>query len=204
MGVPEGLEVALNEATVVGLRAEPDRVVSLLLHVLALPEEGPPEPDTRRALVLSGVSRVRVLLRHDVPGEVDYGPPLPLADLAAVEEFFASLTRTGDLYGWEFVDAPDLCADWPAEVSLDLTLGPRADDTHSLYWFNECGRGDESFCIEGVVEFTDVAARYADGTPLPVEDFVAAGHRWWEAFRSHDPRVSPAAQQAQPQSPSWR
>jgi hypothetical protein len=204
VGVPDDLEVALNEATVVGLRAEQGRAVSLLLHVLALPEDGPPDPDTRRALVLSGVSRVRVLLRHDVPGQVDYGPALPLADLAAVEAFFASLTRTGDLYGWEFLDAPDLRADWPDEVSLDLTLGPPADGTHSLYWFNECGTADESFCIEGLVEFTDVAARRADGTPVPVEDFVAAGRRWWEAFHSGDPRVSPAAQRAQPRSPSWR
>lgn len=202
MGVPDGLEVALNEATVVGLRAEPGRAVSLLLHVLALPEEGPPDPDTRRALVLSGVSRVRVLLRRDVPGEVDYGPALPLAGFAAVEEFFASLTWTGDLYGGEFLDAPDLHADWPPEVSLDLTLGAPAAGTHSLYWFNECGTAEGAFCIEGLAEFTDVTARRADGTPVP--DFVTDGRRWWEAFRSGDPRVSVAAQQALPPSPTWR
>ena len=204
MAVPDELEVALNEATVAGLRAEPGAAVSLLLHVLALPEEGPPDPDTRRALVFSGVSRVRVLLRRDVPGEVDYGPALRLADLAAVEEFFASLTRTGDLYGWEFLDAPDLVADWPPEVSLDLTLGPAGAGTRSLYWFNECGTADGSFCIEGLVEFTDVAARRADGTPLAIEDFVADGRRWWDAFHGGDPRVSPAAQRALPASPSWR
>ncbi|MGH3763509.1 hypothetical protein, partial [Actinophytocola sp.] len=194
MGVPGDLEVALNEATVVGLRAEPGRAVSLLLHVLALPEEGPPDPDTRRALVLSGVSRVRVLLRRDIPGEVDYGPAVPLADLAAVEEFFASLTHTGDLYGWEFLDAPDLVADWPAEVSLELMLADAVVGTHSLYWFNECGTPDGSFCIEGLVEFTDVTARHADGTPVPIEEFVADGRRWWQAFRTGDPRVVPAAQ----------
>ncbi len=204
MAVPADLEVALNEATVAGLRLETGDAVSLLLHVLALPESGPPDPDTRRALVLSGVSRVRVLLRRDVPGEVDYGPALPLADLAAVEEFFASLSRTGDLYGGEFLDAPDLVADWPPAVSLDRTLGAATPETHSLYWFNECGTADDSFCIEGLVEFTEVAARRADGTPLPVEEFVAAGRRWWAAFRGGDPRVSPAAQQALPAPPPWR
>jgi hypothetical protein len=204
MAAPADLEVALNEATVAGLRLESGDAVSLLLHVLALPESGPPDQDTRRVLVLSGVSRVRVLLRRDVPGEVDYGPALPLADLAAVEEFFASLSRTGDLYGGEFLDAPDLVADWPAAVSLDLTLGAVAPETHSLYWFNECGTADGSFCLEGLVEFTGVAARRADGTPLPVEELVADGRRWWAAFRGGDPRVSPAAQQALPASPSWR
>jgi hypothetical protein len=204
VALPGDLEMALNEATVAGLRAEPDAAVSLLLHVLALPEEGPPDPDTRRALVFSGVSRVRVLLRHDEPGEVDYGPALPLADLAAVEEFFASLSRTGDLYGWEFLDAPDLVADWPAEVSLDLLLGPAVAGTHSLYWFNECGAPGGSFCVEGLVEFTDMSARHADGAALAIEDFVADGRRWWQAFRAGDPRVAPAAQRARPAPPSWR
>jgi hypothetical protein len=176
----------------------------LLLHVLALPEAGPPDPDTRRALVLSGVSRVRVLLRRDEPWQVDYGPALPLADLAAVESFFASLTRTGDLYGGEYLDAPDLRADWPPAVSLDLTPGPAGPGTRSLYWFNECAVGDESFCIEGVVDFTEVAVRRADGTPVPVEDFVTAGRRWWQAFRSGDPRVTPEAQRASAASPPWR
>lgn len=204
MGVPDGLEVALDEATVAGLRAEPGGAVALLLHVLALPKVDPPDPDTRRALVLSGVSRARVLLRRDVPGQVDYGPALPLTDLAAVEAFFASLTRTGDLYGGQFLDAPELCADWPPEVSLDLTSGPAGAGTRALYWFNECAVGDEEFCIEGVVEFTGVAVRHADGTPLPVEEFVADGRRWWQAFRAGDPRVSPAAQRALPAPPSWR
>jgi hypothetical protein len=145
-----------------------------------------------------------VLLRRDQPGEVDYGPALPLADLAAVEEFFASLARTGDLYGWEFLDAPDLVADWPAEVSLDLVWGDASAETHSLYWFNECGTADGSFCLEGLVEFVDVAARRADGTPLPIEDFVADGRRWWEAFRGSDPRVSAAVQRALPTPPPWR
>jgi hypothetical protein len=204
VAVPDELEVALNEATVAGLRIEPGAVVSLLLHVLALPEQGPPDPDTRRALVFTGVSRVRVLLRRDVPGEVDYGPALPLADLAAVEEFFASLTRTGDMYGAEFLDAPDLVADWPTEVSLSLSLGPVVVGTRSLYWFNECGTDDGSFCIEGLVEFTDVTARHADGTPLAIEDFVADGLRWWQAFRTGDKRVSSQAQRALPESPTWR
>jgi hypothetical protein len=29
------------------------------------------------------------------------------------------------------------------------------------------------------VEFTDVTARRADGTPLAIGDFVADGLRWW-------------------------
>jgi hypothetical protein len=204
VGVPDGLEVALDEATVVGLRAEPDGAVALLLHVLALPEEGPPHTDTRRALVLSGVSRLRVLLRRDEPAEVDYGPALPLPDLTAVEDFFASLTRSGDLYGGEYLDAPDQRADWPPEVSLDMRQDPPARETHTLYWFNECAAGDETFCIEGEAEFTALTVRHADGTPLPTEQFIAEAQRWWHAFHTGDPRVSAAAQQTLRPSPRWR
>ena len=205
MGVPDDLEVALNEATVAGLRASGSgAAVSLLLHVLALPEAGPPDPDTRRALVFAPVSRMRVLLRRDEPGEVDYGAAVPLADLAAVEEFFGLLTRSGDLYGWEFVDAPDLVADWPAEVSLEVRFGEPGAETHSLYWFNECATAAGPFCIEGVVDFADVSVQRADGNPMPLADFIGDGRRWWEAFRTNDPRVSPAAQRAQPPSPAWR
>jgi hypothetical protein len=200
--VPDDLEVALNEATVAGLRVTGDEV-RLLLHVLALPAEGPPDPDTRRALVFAPVSRVRVLLRRDEPGEVDYGPAVPLADLAAVADFFASLTRTGDLYGWEFVDAPDLVADWPPEVSLDLNLGEPTAETHTLYWFNECGAGADQFCIEGQIEFEDVSVERADGTPMPMPDFIADGRRWWKAFSTNDPRVTHTAQRARPPSPPW-
>ncbi|WP_370964816.1 hypothetical protein [Amycolatopsis sp. cg9] len=86
------LNEALNEATVAGLRLRPDGSVAVLLHVLALPEAGPADPDTRRALilsgvskVLSGVSKVRVLLRRERPtASPRYGPAIPLADSANV------------------------------------------------------------------------------------------------------------------------
>lgn len=184
----DGLDRALNEATVAGLRPRPDGSVALLLDVLALPENGPADPDTRRALVLSGVSRVRVLLRRELDG-----PPIPLADFDAVAAFFASAALHNSMYGWKFLDAPELIDDWPEVVSLDVRpgVGPSA---HSLYWFNECGiavepGGYQPYCIEGTVDFETVAVERSDGTPMSVEDFTAAGKRWWDGFYSGDPRA---------------
>lgn len=190
------MEVALNEADVVGIRmGNAPAVVDVLLHVLALPSEGPIDPDPRRVLQLHGVGELLVLLRHD--SAIDgYGPPQPLRDLDAVEEFFASLSRVDAMYGWRFFDEPSLVADWPSDVSLRLDLGGAPG--HTFYWFAECWRGEgnhvESFCLEGTSRDQPRALR-ADRTEQAVDDFVADGHRWWEALRALDPRLSTEAQQ---------
>ncbi|ONI91015.1 hypothetical protein ALI144C_02000 [Actinosynnema sp. ALI-1.44] len=175
--VVEDLNEALNEATVTGLRLRPDGSVAILLHVLALPEHSPVDPDTRRALILSGASAVRVLLRRERPAESPrYGPAIPLRDFDAVEEFFASIAVSGSMYGWEFLDSPNLTKDWPSMISLDHPQELTAA-AHSLYWFNECGLpasdGYLSHCIEGVVDFTDLAVERFDGSPSSLA---------WEGF----------------------
>ncbi|WP_030435726.1 hypothetical protein [Actinoplanes subtropicus] len=72
-----GLETALNEAEVLGLRAAPsDLAGELLLHVCAQPEDGSPDPDPRRILRLLNATRLRVLLREERPD--GYGPAIPL------------------------------------------------------------------------------------------------------------------------------
>jgi len=52
-------DMTLNEADVLGLRLEPsDAWCDLLLHVVALPESGPIDPDARRILRLSADARL--------------------------------------------------------------------------------------------------------------------------------------------------
>ena len=95
--------------------------------------------DTPRMLVSSEPSRVRVLLRRDRTGLEAYGPVVPLPDVESVDEFFASLSRSDSMYGWRFLDEPELIDDWPTLVSLDLVLAS-TPARHSLYWFNELVR----------------------------------------------------------------
>ncbi|MGO1052366.1 hypothetical protein [Crossiella sp. CA198] len=198
------VETALNEADVLGLRIGPSaQWCELLLHVLALPETGPIDPDARRILRLNAPARVRVLLRKSLP-DGGFGPVLPLVDLAAVEEFFAGLTWSGQMYGWRFLDEPSLTEDWPAEPSLTVHCGP-GTGPRELYWFNECGRADGAYCIEGTVTFEDLTVLRADGTPVPIEEFTADGRRYWQALNSRDERLSDAAQRvAQTGTPGWR
>jgi hypothetical protein len=67
------LDVALDVAEVAGIRADPaGRRVQLLLHVLALPGDGPAERDSRRAVVLSVCPRSEILARAE-SGKGRYG-----------------------------------------------------------------------------------------------------------------------------------
>lgn len=110
----------------------------LLLHILALPETGPIDPDAHRVLPLTSPARVQVLLRQDRrPG---FGPVIPLFGLDAVEDFFATLSWSGPMYGWKFPRRPVATGDWPAHPSLCIDVRSVAG-SHSLFWFNECGRG---------------------------------------------------------------
>jgi hypothetical protein len=64
----DDVDMALNEADVLGLRLEPCGAwCDLLLHVVALPESGPIDPDARRILRLSVDARlIRVDLQEHV------------------------------------------------------------------------------------------------------------------------------------------
>lgn len=156
------LEAALNESDVVGVRLDPAEAhVDVLLHVIALPESGPLIKDGRRIMRLTRPSELRFLLRRDPIGEqAATQPAIPLADAAAVEDFFDSLAWGDSIYGWRFFDEPSLTTDWPPEPSLRIAVRPDAG-AHSFYWFNEGGVErdgvTESFCIEGTIAFDDLA-----------------------------------------------
>ncbi|MFC7359068.1 hypothetical protein [Nocardioides astragali] len=206
----ERLETALNESDVVGVRLDPAGAhVDVLLHVLALPESGPLTKDGRRIMRLMRPADLRFLLRRDPVGEQAAAQPaIPLADEAAVEDFFESLAWGGSVYGWRFFDDPGLTRDWSADPSLRISIRS-GGGAHSFFWFNECGvEGDgdtESFCIEGTVTFDDLVVLDAAEHEIPIETFIADGVRQWDAFYGHDERLSLEAQsESQEGAPRWR
>lgn len=204
------LETALNESDFVGVRLEPSGDVDILLHVLSLPPSGPLPRDGRRVLRLTSAQELSFLLRADRGGEqLTEQQVIPLANLAAVEAFFASLAWGGSIYGWRFFDDPELTADWPAEPSLTVRQRGAMPGDHTFYWFNECGAAEGEvtvgYCLEGTVTFRDVRVLDALGNELPVETFIADGIRHWDAVFARDERLSPEAQQvAQRDAPKWR
>lgn len=206
----ERLETALNESDVLGVRLAADgSTVDVLLHVLGLPEYGPISPDSRRVLQLTNPSTLRFLLRtNTLESPTDQSPAIPLRDMGAVEDFFASLSWGGSMYGWTFFDDEALTGDWPNEPSLTVEVREEAAG-HTFYWFNECAQGERddtrSYCIEGTIAFDDVRVLDADGGEVPLETFIADGERFWTALHERDERLSSEAQrQAQQGAPKWR
>jgi hypothetical protein len=203
------LDDALNEAQVCGLSFDAAAAEArLLLEVVALPETGPIDRDLRRVLILSGVVSIEVILRADRDDAL--GPVLPLESLGALEGFFSSLGRAEAMYGWQFIDRESVGEEWNARASLTAaSSGPQAAG-HTLHWFTECGRPGleedwERYLLQGVIRFGDLRIERADARPVPLEEFVADGGRWWAAQRSGDPRVSSDARQlAQAGAASWR
>lgn len=203
------LDLAFNEATVCGLRYDPSAAeVRLLVEVLALPEIGPIDPDPRRVVAFCGVSSVEVILRPDMPSGP--GPVLPLESLEALETFFASLGQADAMYGWSFIDVIDVSDDWKASPSLIERTSLQPAAVHTLHWFTECGRPGredewERYVLQGVIRFDSVRVERGDSRPMPLEEFLADARRWWNAFESHDARLSGDAQkQAQARAASWR
>jgi hypothetical protein len=203
------LDDALNESQVCGLSFDPEAAEArLFLEVLALPETGPIDRDLRRVLILSGVFSSEVILRADRDDAL--GPVLPLESLDALERFFSSLGQAEAMYGWEFIDRESVGEDWNVPASLTAaSIRPQAAG-HTLHWFTECGRpgpeGDwERYLLQGVIRFADLRIERADARPVPLEEFVADGRRWWVALRSGDSRLSSDAQQpAQASAAGWR
>ena len=180
----DGLGVALNEATLLGVELLPEtRVVGVTLSLLTLPEAGPPPQDTRVQFRLAPVGRVAASLRL---GRWD-DPAAKVVKFRA-EELLATVRGLGSLpiYGWEFIDVhKKYFPAWSNRLSLDWRSG--ADGVaHTLFLFQEGSGRHLDLCIWfdqfDVVRPTDEV--------VPILEVIEGGRRWWDAFHAGDPRTA--------------
>ncbi len=174
----EGLNVALNEATLLGLEVDPSRrLAGATFSVLALQETGVVPSDSRVQMLFVNVGRVAVsLFDESSPAPV----PVPIDRLLETVQSF----NGGDVYGWEFVDVKDnpfQASGSGKSLDLEFTDGSMA---HSINLFQGVKRK-----LDLCVWFEDLKVRTPDGIEIDMRDFIAAGRRWWDAFHKHDPRT---------------
>jgi hypothetical protein len=177
-GDREGLNIALNEAILLGLEVDASRRLGGgTLEVLSLPESGEPPTDRRVQVLFVNVGRVAaILIDPDQPSAV----PIQTEQLLETVQSFGG----GAIYGWEFVDITDNPLLPPgAGKSLDVEFAG-GSKAHSINLFQE-GRRKLDVCIW----FEGLAIRTPDGNEVDVEEFIAGGRRWWDAFHRHDPRT---------------
>ena len=181
----EGLNVALNEATLLGVKVVAEqRVATIALSVLSMPDKGQPSSEVRVELVLQPVGRVAASLRHgrwdDAAATVE---PFGLDGLPAV------LSRVGGcaMYGWKFFDVPegqDFDV-WKDRLSLDWRSSDSGGMSHSLILFQE-NKHHLDLCIW----FDELSTLTPSHHLIPLDDFAAGGKRWWDGMYAGDPRTS--------------
>jgi hypothetical protein len=180
----DGLGVALNEATLVGLEVDPQRLIAAgTFAVLTLPPDGSEPADPRRQFIFRPVGRVAASLRH---GRWD-DPTAPVEPFA-VEQLLTVVQSFGGLpiYGWEFVDREGDFSSWADRLSLDFSGDPAAMD-HSITLFQEGGTASRILDIR--LWFRELEIRDAEGQHISVDDFIAGGARWWDALYAGDSRT---------------
>ena len=180
------LDVALNEATLLGAEVDPEwRAAALTFSVLSLPpDDGPPPDDARVQFIVGPVGRLAASLRN---GRWDDAH-------AAVEEF--ALNRLLEVvmsfkglpvYGWEFVDRPeaDKFATWSDRLSLDWRSEPDGM-SHTLDVFQE---GYDRH-LDLRIWFDELRVFTPEHDEIALDDFAAGGVRWWDGLYANDPRTA--------------
>jgi hypothetical protein len=180
----QGLGIALNEATLLGMEVDTDRrIAAATFFVLTLPEQGEPPDDARVQFIFSPVGRVAASLRlgrwDDATAEV---VRFPIEELLPVAHSFGGLP----IYGWEFFDAHDKdFPRWADRLSVDWRDG--ADGlSHSITLFQEANNKHLDICLW----FDSFVIKDSQGQGLQLEEFIAGGQRWWDGLYSGDSRTS--------------
>lgn len=182
-----GLGVALNEAAWLGISInEESHQVALGFRVLALPADSSAQrDDTIVTLLLSGVTRIAASLRSgrwdDPRAEV---MPLTIELLPEVVRSFGG----SPIYGWDFIDpAEDAWRDWRNRLSFDATVSD-VPSAQVIELFQESG--------SGVARHLDFRAWFGElqvfddhRNEIALEEFIAAGVRWWEGLHAGDPQT---------------
>jgi len=177
-----GLGIALNEATLLGVEVDTSQCVAaatLALHTL--PESGPKPEDTRLQLRFDGVGRVAASLRlgrwDDRTARVE---PFPINRLLEIVQSFGGLP----VYGWDFIDQDADIASWADRLSFDWRCSSESA-AHSIRFFQE---GPERH-LDLAIWFRTLRFLTPDEREVPLEDVIAGGKRWWDAFYAKDPRT---------------
>ena len=182
----EGLGVAFNEATLLGVEVDAARsLCGLTLSVLTLPQDGPAPDDSRVQMLLRPVGRVCASLRSgrwdDLQAHVE---KFELSELLKIVQSFGGQP----IYGWKFFDLEEFnFEEWSDRLSLDWHGNSSAME-HNITLFQEGSVPERILDLR--IWFKEITFHRANGELIKTEDIITGGKKWWDGLHSGDKRTA--------------
>lgn len=168
----DGLNYALNEATILGLDLDMNRGnVFVTFSPIAILADGAIPADNRFLFAFRNVGRIAASLTLERDGKALEFEPSQLPD--KLDEF-----KNEQLYGWEFIDNGEkLFKDWQNNKSLDLILSNDFEKQHTIDLFQEDKYSNKSLDIR--IWFKHIDIYDSSLRKVDIQTFIENGKRGW-------------------------
>jgi hypothetical protein len=172
--IKDGLNLALNEAIIVGLDFDKERkTVYLTFYPIAIQQDGTIPNDNRFLFAFRNVGRLASSLTLEPETKAIKFDTNELSD--KMSEF-----KNESLYGWEFIDNDEdlIFKQWKDNVSFDKIFSDTFEKQHTIDLFQEDKYSKKTIDIRiwfGKIEMFD-----SDLKPFDAQIFIDNGKRGWD------------------------
>ena len=180
----EGINLAIDEAQLLDL--EIDLLLKsarTTLQVFCISENGQVPIDRKVAVHLKSISRISASLRHyDKNDKYLKTEKFDINDFEKIVKSFGGAS----VYGSNFIrPGNESLPSWAENVSLELSLGDDEGD-----YMIDLFQWDNSRKLDFRIWFNELKITKASNEQeISINEFIAGGKRWWEAFNKNDPRT---------------
>jgi hypothetical protein len=170
--IKDGLDFALNEASVLGLDFdEKNRTVYITFYPIAIQADGKIPIDNRFLFAFRNVARLASSLILDNDTIAIKFEPSQLAD--KISEY-----KNEQLYGWEFFDNGDkIFKDWQDNKSFDLIINNNFIAQHTIDIFQEDKFSKKTIDVR--IWFDNIDIFDSNLKPYDIQTFIDNGKRGW-------------------------
>lgn len=171
--IKDGLNCALNEATILGLDFDENKkTVYVTFNPIATQSDGLIPQDNRFLFAFKNVGRLASSLTIDKSAKAINFEARLLAD--KMSEY-----KNEQLYGWEFIDNGDkIFKTWEHNKSFDLILDNNFERQHTIDLFQEDKYSKKNIDIR--IWFETIKIFDSSLKPVDIQTFIDNGKRGWE------------------------
>lgn len=172
--IKDGLNLALNEAIIVGLDFDKERkTVYLTLYPIAIQQDETIPNDNRFLFAFRNVGRLASSLTLEPETKAIKFDTNELSD--KMSEF-----KNESLYGWEFIDNDEelIFKQWKDNVSFDKIFSDTFEKQHTIDLFQEDKYSKKTIDIR--IWFDKIEMFDSDLEPFDAQTFIDNGKRGWD------------------------